>query len=140
MHRRAIENFAVLPQRQMVGDGNRFGMGDEEAVIVSLEWRPAAHARRGTRPVKIDRGIATETVTRTIGRKMPLMASPSQLGRLQRFRNEAHHRQGQGMIGEASRPGLVAGIQIEHAAAPAHSNQRQAGYVDRFRPSRFRDQ
>ena len=94
MHGRAIAHLVAFAMRVVVGDRDRLVMGDQEAVIGTFERRPAPDARRRARAIEKDRGAAAEFVAAAIGRKMPLMRAPAELGRLHAFGDEAVDRPG----------------------------------------------
>src|SRR5882757_2212113 len=69
-------------------------MGDQKAVIGAFERGPAAHPHRGSRPQQVDRRLAAEIVLPPVGRKMPLMRAPPELGRLRTLAEKTVDRPG----------------------------------------------
>src|SRR5216683_3199675 len=105
VHHQALRLLLVpvlaVAHRQIVGDRDRFAVGDEEAVKGPFERRPGAHPRRGARTAQPDGAVAAEFVMRAVGGKMPLVAAPAELGRLRALADEAFDRPG---IDELARP------------------------------------
>ena len=91
---RPVARFAALGDGQKIGDRDRLAMGDQKAVIGAFERRPAAHPGRRPRTQQIDRRTAAEIVPPAIGREMPLMRAPAELGRLRALADKAVDRPG----------------------------------------------
>ena len=80
---RTVNDFAVFSHRQIVCNGNRFGMSDEKATVGTFHRCPAAHLRGRAGLVQIDGGLATEAVGTSIFRPVFFMRSPAEFGRLE---------------------------------------------------------
>jgi hypothetical protein len=92
VNRRPVNRLAVFAHREMVGDGDRFAVRDQESMVRAFQRRPAAHARGRAGPVEVNRGIAAVTVAFGARRPLFLMRAPAQFRRLQPFGNKAIDR------------------------------------------------
>ena len=104
VHGRAVGDALALAHREVVGDGDRLAVGDEEAVVRAFERRPAAHARARPRPFEVDRRVAAVAVTVAVGGEVALVRAPAQLRRLAALAREPFHRPGVDELAGALRP------------------------------------
>ena len=91
---RPVERLAVLLDRQVVGDRDRLVVRDQVALDRAGVRRPRAHARRRAGARQVDRRAAAVLVERRLGRHVPFVGSPAELGGLQPLAEEAFDRPG----------------------------------------------
>src|SRR5690606_26796963 len=86
--RGAVDHLVAVAKREVIGDGDRFAVRDQEAVEMPGLRRPRAYARARTGLHEIDGALTAELVATSLGGKRLLMRPPAELGRLRAFGDE----------------------------------------------------
>jgi hypothetical protein len=94
MHRRSVGDRGTVPHGQVIGDGDRFAMGDEKAVIG--DPRAASSCAPASRYPAVRGRSRHHNRSRGGGRrpKMPLVRAPAEFRRLAAFTGKALDRPG----------------------------------------------
>ena len=89
---RPVRHLAVLAEREVVRDRDRFVVGDHKAVLRLGGRSPGSHPGAGARLGQVDGGLAAEIMMMAARRKRLLVRAPAQLGGLHAFGYEAFDR------------------------------------------------
>ena len=91
---RPVDRLAVLAEREVIGDGDRLVVGDQEAVVRTRRRAPRAHPGIGPRLQQVNRCRRPDCRRLGIRRQPFLVGAPAEFGRLHSLGKEAFHRPG----------------------------------------------
>ena len=120
VHGRPVGHAIALAHREVIGERDRFAVGDAEADQRPADRRPRAHLGGAAGLVEIDRAARSRRMLAPVGRQPLLVRAPAELGRLQAFADEAGHAPGvdelAGTLGPAGDLRVVLG-DVDHLGA-----------------------
>eukprot|EP00037_Helgoeca_nana_P019657 m.192717 g.192717 ORF g.192717 m.192717 type:complete len:427 (+) comp24957_c0_seq1:1436-2716(+) len=86
---RTVDHLVTLPYSEVVGDRDRLVVSHEEPVEWTFGRRPGPHLCGASRSVQEDGGISSKLVVLAVYREILFVGSPSELGWLASFADEA---------------------------------------------------